>query len=226
MNRIITYLVIATLLAVLLAACASDTNQQGETVPGEAVPGMTEPLPGFTEPVPGASDPLTPPDEPQSGYPPAEGTAGDATPAGETTPAEVMPTTPVEATSEVSEPGVIPPTGPLDPGRVSNLFRSPVTSQDGEEIGLIDDFVANLETGTLAYVVVAVNGEEGAEKTLVPIPIVLLSWDASNGLLQLAVDRQTVLDAPSLEGGEYPNTQESGWDAEFQAYWESITPGS
>lgn len=231
MNKVITFLAIAVLSALLLAACTTDSSQ-----PGEPEPGVTETMPGVGEGLPGLGDPMTTPTEEGMGYPePAETATGEVSTT-ETPPSEAVTTEPAEAATEpveaateattgVTETEVIPPTGPMDPGRITNLLGYPVMSQNGEQIGQVDDFIVDISSGAITYVVVNVSDTEGAEQILVPVPFTFLKWDATTGTLTLTTDQQTVLSAPAFEGGEYPDTQVADWDVEFRSYWETISPG-
>jgi hypothetical protein len=215
MRKATTFLTIAALLVLLLAACAPAPSQQGEVPQG-----AEQPMPGAEQPLPGAGEPMVTPEQGEMTTPAPEETVVSEPPAAETAPVE-----PVETTGAITETGVIPPTGSMDPGRVSNLLGAAVASQDGEQIGAVDDFIVDLSTGSITYVVVAASAAESGENMLVPIPIALLTWDAATSTLQLALDKQTVLAAPYFEGGEYPDTQEMGWDATYSDYWATAIPG-
>ena len=124
-----------------------------------------------------------------------------------------------------TEAVAIPPTGLVDPGRVSNLYGVSVTDANGVEIGFVDDAIVDLNSGEIAYVIVAISSTDRADGQLAPVPFELLTWDKESSALKLKVDAQVVLDAPFFEGGEYPDTQAAEWEADYHAYWEKYLSG-
>lgn len=59
-----------------------------------------------------------------------------------------------------------------------------------------------------------------------PVPLETLGWDAQNQAFTLNVDQQTLINAPSFAPGQFPNTQQSGWDSDIQSYWQNNMPST
>src|SRR5688572_11199112 len=76
---------------------------------------------------------------------------------------------PTDAGAATEAPGV-PVTGDVNPARLSNQLDFTVWSQDGEQIGEVDDMVLDLENTQVAYVVVGTGGflDLGEREILVP----------------------------------------------------------
>ena len=86
--------------------------------------------------------------------------------------------------------------------------------------GTIVDVILELRTGAVQYVVIAASGGETGDR-LVPIPLDVLGWDSENARLVLLLGQEAFNQAPSFEGGEYPDTTKPDWDAKFQEYWQA-----
>jgi hypothetical protein len=55
---------------------------------------------------------------------------------------------------------------------------------------------------------------------LYPLPVKVLSWDATNKVFITTVDPQVVLQAPTFEPDKYPPTITPNWDENLRSYWE------
>lgn len=95
----------------------------------------------------------------------------------------------------------------------SEFIGANVGGTDGAALGTIEDVVIGAEAGSMTYVVI------NTGDSLVPVPGDLLGWDETSSSYILTVDAATLEAAPSFAAGEFPNTQESGWDAEVSLYW-------
>ncbi|HEX6303009.1 MAG TPA: PRC-barrel domain-containing protein [Anaerolineales bacterium] len=146
MKRLTYFLSLLVALAMLLAACGP--ADEGAETPGVIEPGLEETEPGgvFTEE---PTEPLvTEPVEPT----------------------EPLATETVETTEAVTETEVLPPTGFVDPGRVTNLLDFDVWSQDNEQIGSVSDIVLDVDETQIEYVIVDMGGFLGIGGKLVAVP--------------------------------------------------------
>jgi hypothetical protein len=210
LNHILVVFVIA---AFVLAACSPSSSQ------GTEYPGFTE-MPGSTESLetPEMTEPVTTPEMTESV-------------------ATAESTMPAEPTAQATEPAAteaIPPTGAIDPGRVSNLLDFGVFSQDGAQIGDVEDIILDFGEAYVDYVVVNANGKT------VPVP-----WDAvevvsaqaqsktsgtpaaSSGPQNdfiLKVDQSAFDGAPEYDLTTLPALGENaeGWDSELASYWQGV----
>lgn len=150
--------------------------------------------------------------------------------------------TATEAATEVptdeatGTPGV-PVTGELNPARLSNQLDFTVWSQDGEQIGEVDDMVLDLDNTRVAYVVVGTGGflDLGEREILVPWDSLQLqtgTGDTTGGqqnafILQGDVDMFRNAPDFDLTTNLPPMGQSAGdWDADIRNFWENGGTGT
>ena len=90
----------------------------------------------------------------------------------------------------------------------------------GEDLGKVDDFVLDLDSGRIAYVIVAVGGFLGIGERLFAVPWDLFSTRPNEHDFYLDVDKQMLLDAPSFERSLWPNMDDPAWAAGIRAHYE------
>ncbi|HEX5810106.1 MAG TPA: PRC-barrel domain-containing protein [Anaerolineales bacterium] len=138
-----------------------------------------------------------------------------------------------EATAEgtATEPGGVPVTGDVNPARISNQLDFTVWSQDGEQIGEVDDMVLNMDDPRVAYVIVGTGGflDLGERDVLVPWESLELqtgTGDTTGGqqnAFVLQADLDTFRNAPDFDLGTLPEMGQpaADWDVDIRGYWES-----
>jgi sporulation protein YlmC with PRC-barrel domain len=106
------------------------------------------------------------------------------------------------------------------PEATPQATTTPGTDQGTQVVSdvFIDDLIADVETGEILFIVVVVDSTDA--QLLIPVPLEHLQWDSNNQVLILVTDEETLQNAPSFEGGEYPDTSVDGWDSEFNDYWQ------
>jgi len=144
---------------------------------------------------------------------------------------EDMSTATESPTEEMTSTPGVPVTGEENPARISNQLDFSVWSQDGEQIGEVDDMVLDLDNTRVAYVVVGTGGflDLGEREILVPWDSLQLqtgTGDTTGGqpnafILQTDVD--TFSNAPDFDLGA--NLPEMGqpaddWDLDIRNFWE------
>lgn len=133
-------------------------------------------------------------------------------------------------------PGV-PVTGELNPARLSNQLDFTVWSQDGEQIGEVDDMVLDLDNTRVAYVVVGTGGflDLGEREILVPWDSLQLqtgTGDTTGGQQNAFIlqgDLDMFRNAPDFDlTTNLPQMGEPAgdWDAEIRDFWESGGTGT
>ena len=220
-----------TLLLLALAACVSPSMV---TEPSST----TEPENGLTEPSI-TTEPLTDTAPVSDTQPLTSTETGGAAPESETTPSatgmitstEVISLTP--ETEPVTGTEVLPPTGAIDAGQLSNLLAFGVWNQTGSQIGIVDDLILNLETGWIDYVVVNTSQYLESGSKLIPVP-----WEAlfvttataesiSQGGPQtdfvLRVDQSTFENAPEVDLTALPTlgNVSADWETQIGSYWQT-----
>src|SRR5215211_7432363 len=145
---------------------------------------------------------------------------------------------PAEGTTEATQEGIttempgVPVTGDVNPARLSNQLDFTVWSQDGEQIGEVEDMVLDLDNTQVLYVVVGTGGflDLGEREILVPWNSLQLqsgAGDTTGGqqnafILQSDVD--TFSNAPDFDlNANLPAVgQPAGdWDLDIRNFWES-----
>ena len=91
----------------------------------------------------------------------------------------------------------------------------------------IDDMIIDTSeagaSGDILYLVVTSTFEDG--ERWIPVPVSALQWDATNNGFILNADAAMLQNAPSFQNGQYPDTTTSGWNAEFDTFWQNNSAG-
>ena len=116
-----------------------------------------------------------------------------------------------------------------DPNATANPNATATTGTDqgqgvGNIQGSIDDMIVAVDTGEIQYVVVDATLAEG--QRWIPVPLNVIQWDATNGAFVINANPATFQQAPFFENSQYPDTTISGWDTEFDTFWQSNGAGS
>ena len=138
---------------------------------------------------------------------------------------------PTDAMLTTETPGV-PVTGNVNPARLSNQLDFTVWSQDGEQIGEVDDMVLDLDNSRVAYVVVGTGGflDLGERDILVPWTSLQLqtgTGDTTGGqqnVFILQTDLDVFRNAPDFDlGANLPQAGQpaTDWDVDVRTYWQS-----
>jgi sporulation protein YlmC with PRC-barrel domain len=141
---------------------------------------------------------------------------------------------PTEAATQegiVTETPGVPVTGDVNPARLSNQLDFTVWSQDGEQIGEVDDMVLDLDNTRVAYVVVGTGGflDLGERHILVPWDMLELqtgtgeTTGGQQNVFVLTGDLEVFRNAPDFDLGNLPEAGQSAddWDVDIRTYWES-----
>jgi hypothetical protein len=91
------------------------------------------------------------------------------------------------------------------------------SSTNATVTGTIDDLLVN-DAGTILYIVLRTNLSGG--QTLIPVPLKFLQLDSDNAFV-LNVDPAMLQNAPSFLNSQFPDMSTSGWDSEFNSFWQS-----
>lgn len=129
----------------------------------------------------------------------------------------------------------VPVTGAEQP-TVSNAYLREglegidVLSMDGEPLGTVNDFVIDLTTGQIVFLILEGGegvGADGAGRYF-PIPFTRLSWtdqdddSQDQGEIVLNVPVEAFANAASVEDPNQLDTTTQGWAVDYASYWESV----
>jgi hypothetical protein len=93
----------------------------------------------------------------------------------------------------------------------------------GNMEGTIDDVITDATTGDILYLVLDTKVDDNEH--LIPVPLSLLQWDANNAAFVVNANPAMLRDAPSFEGGQYPDITAAGWNSEFDSFWQNNGSG-
>ena len=111
--------------------------------------------------------------------------------------------------------------------RLSSLTGMQVRNPSGEELGTIDDYVIDMETGRISYVALSFGGFLGLGDKLFAIPFnaMTLHHDADNNYyFVLAVPKENLEKAPGFDKEHWPNVADPKWSEEIDHYYRDHLP--
>jgi hypothetical protein len=88
----------------------------------------------------------------------------------------------------------------------------------------IDDMIVDTASGDILYIVVKTNFSDGEH--LIPVPLGLFKLDSDNAAFVLNIDAATLQNAPSFQKDQFPDMTTSGWNSEFDSFWQNNGTGS
>jgi sporulation protein YlmC with PRC-barrel domain len=89
----------------------------------------------------------------------------------------------------------------------------------GEDLGKVDDFVLDLDSGRIAYVVLSIGGFLGIGDRLHAVPWELFSTTKQDHDLFIDVEKQMLIDAPFFERSAWPAFDDPEWSARLHAHY-------
>jgi sporulation protein YlmC with PRC-barrel domain len=109
--------------------------------------------------------------------------------------------------------------------KASDLIGQSVMNADGENIGEVQDLMADMGQSRVEHVVLSFDDFLGLEDQLYAIPMAALQIntdvdEAQTVRLVLDVPPEMLQAAPGFDPNEYPDPADPAWDAELRSYWE------
>ncbi|MGD9647429.1 MAG: PRC-barrel domain-containing protein [Pirellulales bacterium] len=111
--------------------------------------------------------------------------------------------------------------------RLSSLTGMQVRNPNGEELGEIEDYVIDMQSGRISYVALSFGGFLGLGDKLFAIPFKAMSLqrDADdNDYFVLAVPKEKLEKAPGFDQDHWPNVADPKWSQEIDHYYRDHTP--
>jgi sporulation protein YlmC with PRC-barrel domain len=114
---------------------------------------------------------------------------------------------------------------PTTPARVASLFqassllRSHVRESTGENVGRLDDFIVDLESGRIIAGIVGYGGLLGIGKTLHAVPLEQMTLQEEGKEIQLRLTREQLLNTPRYSARD-GNLDDPEWFRTLRAYFE------
>jgi sporulation protein YlmC with PRC-barrel domain len=110
------------------------------------------------------------------------------------------------------------------PQRLSKLIGSQVTNNNGEQLGKVNDLIAD-EDGRISYMILSRSdllGMLGTENKLVAIPMTTVEPRVTkDGTLNINLAKRTLDQAPSFTASNYPDFSNKQWQNNVRGYFEN-----
>jgi|GEM_PF-1133054 len=100
------------------------------------------------------------------------------------------------------------------------LKGSKVRNPQGDDLGKIEEFMIDLNTGRIAYGVLSFGGFLGMGDKLFAVPWMALARDEARNEFVLNVDKDRLKNAPGFDKNNWPNMAEPRWGEDIHAYYE------
>lgn len=94
-----------------------------------------------------------------------------------------------------------------------------VLNQEGETLGNIYETVLDLQTGHIAYLVLASGGYLGMGEKHLPIPFAALYYNSDAGEYQLDVPKERLQQAPQIGMKDWPNRPDKRYIDDLYQYY-------
>jgi sporulation protein YlmC with PRC-barrel domain len=92
----------------------------------------------------------------------------------------------------------------------------------GSIVATIEDMIIATDTGDIQYIILNTNA---GTQQLIPVPLSVFQWDNTAQGFALNVDSTMLQNAPTLENGQIPDTTTSGWNSQFDTFWQNNGAG-
>jgi hypothetical protein len=88
----------------------------------------------------------------------------------------------------------------------------------------LEDMIVDTDAGEILYIIL--NAAFTDAERLLPVPLGIFQWDAGAQELVFSGDATMLQGAPFFEEGQFPDTTTSGWNSEFDMFWQDQIPGA
>jgi sporulation protein YlmC with PRC-barrel domain len=88
----------------------------------------------------------------------------------------------------------------------------------------VSDVIVDSTSGEILFLVI--NGASTDVERLIPVPIGFLQWDPTNEAFVIKISGNALQNAPAFTQDQFPDTSSSGWDTEFNDFWQNQGTGS
>jgi sporulation protein YlmC with PRC-barrel domain len=101
----------------------------------------------------------------------------------------------------------------------STLKGDKVRNSAGEDLGKIEEFMIDLETGRIAYAVLSFGGFLGVGNKLFAVPFQAMTLDADKHEFVLDVDKALLKNAPGFDKDHWPDMADRDWGSQVYKYY-------
>lgn len=93
----------------------------------------------------------------------------------------------------------------------------------GDLTATVEDLIVDTNVGNILFLVI--NTTLDAGERWIPVPLGMFQWDGMGGFI-LNADGAMLQNAPFFEDGQFPDTTMSGWNSEFDSFWQNNGAGA
>lgn len=111
------------------------------------------------------------------------------------------------------------------PFSTSTLIHREVSALTGEKLGLLEDFMIDLDSGRVAYAVLSFGGLLGLGNKLFAVPLQAMELDTENECFILDVDKQQLENAPGFAKDEWPDMADPRFRETVHGHYRVKMPG-
>jgi len=101
----------------------------------------------------------------------------------------------------------------------STLSGDPVRNVQGEDLGKIEDFMIDLESGRIAYAVLSFGGVLGIGDKLFAVPWKAMTVDTDRHCFVLNVPKERLKDAPGFDKNNWPDITNIEWGTQVNSFY-------
>ena len=101
----------------------------------------------------------------------------------------------------------------------STLTGDKVRNQAGDKLGHLEEIVIDLETGRVAYAVLASGGFLGLGDKYFAVPWDMLTVDTDSHEVVVDVDKEVLQKAPGFDKDNWPDAYDRGWMGDMYRYY-------
>jgi BON domain/PRC-barrel domain len=104
------------------------------------------------------------------------------------------------------------------------LINDRARNSAGEDLGKIEDFAIDPETGYIQYAILAFDSRLGMGNKLVPIPWSSLTVSPSGHLVLSNIDSESLRRAPAFDRDAWPNMADTAWQRSVYDHYRPVRP--
>jgi sporulation protein YlmC with PRC-barrel domain len=132
-----------------------------------------------------------------------------------------------------AEPAATKPQAKAAPGekilaaktfRASKLTGMNVRNMQGEELGTINDFVIDVQTGKVQYAAMSVGGLLGVGDKLFAVPFAQLKFDHGQDEMFFVLDmsKEKIAAAPGFNQNDWPDFADPSWATKIDKHYRKV----
>lgn len=99
------------------------------------------------------------------------------------------------------------------------LTGDTVRNPAGDELGTVEEIMIDLDSGGVAYLVLAAGGFLGMGEKYFAIPWSMVTVDLDEHEAVIDVDKATIENAPGFDRDNWPDSRDMGWISDVYQYY-------